>query len=148
MVPTVYGFTDPAPAFLAPVYPATALPSAGVATVLVVEDDPLLAEFAAEVIAEAGYRVLIADDADRAEGMLARGAVDLLFTDIDLARGTSGLDLARRARRRLPDLPVLYASGGRWTLGDEAVAGSVFFPKPYRLEDVVATIAAALAPRR
>lgn len=135
-------FADLAPAFLGP-----ALPPAGAATVLVVEDDPLLAELAAEVIAEAGYRVLVADDADRAEGMLARGAVDLLFTDIDLARGTNGLDLARRARRRLPGLPVLYASGGRWTLGDEAVAGSAFFPKPYRLEDVVATITRALAPR-
>jgi DNA-binding response OmpR family regulator len=146
MVPSPFAFAD-LPGCLSTAFLSPALPPSGAATVLVVEDDPLLAELAAEVIAEAGYRVLVADDADRAEGMLARGAVDLLFTDIDLARGTNGLDLARRARRRLPDLPVLYASGGRWTLGDEAVAGSVFFPKPYRLEDVVATIAGALSRR-
>lgn len=115
------------------------------ATVLVAEDEPLLAELAAEVLMDEGFRVLVAADADRAELLIAVGDVDLLFTDIDLARGTNGLDLARRARGRQPTLPVIYASGGRWSLkASEAVSGSTFLPKPYRLDDVVAAITRAL----
>lgn len=102
-------------------------------TVLVVEDECLLAELAAEVLEAAGHRVLTAADAHAALSLLRSEAIDLLFTDIDLACGTDGLSLAREARTLRPELRVAYASGRRPDLrAHEMVPGSVFLPKPYR----------------
>ena len=114
-------------------------PRGGFETILVVEDEFAVCELAAEALLDEGYRVLTAADADAAEAILADEHVDLLFTDIDLARNTNGLALARRARGRCPDLPVVYTSGGRESLSQpEAVTDSVFVPKPYRPSQLVA----------
>lgn len=108
-------------------------------TVLVVEDEAVVCELAAEALLDEGYRVLTAADADEADAILASERVDLLFTDIDLARNTNGLVLARRARSRRPNLPVVYTSGGRGSLSQaDAVTESIFVPKPYRPSQLVA----------
>lgn len=108
-------------------------------TILVVEDEPTVCELAAEALLDEGYRVLTAADAWEAEAILAREHIDLLFTDIDLARNTNGIVLARRARSQCPGLPVVYTSGGRGCLATgEAVPESVFVPKPYRPSQLVA----------
>jgi CheY-like chemotaxis protein len=67
-------------------------------TVLVVEDDPALLSLAAYVFGKEGHRVLTNVDAFGALALLLSHSVDLLFTDIDLAQGTSGVTLARDAR--------------------------------------------------
>ena len=105
----------------------------------VVEDEFMVCGLAAEALHDEGYRVLTAADALEAEEILSRQRVDLLFTDIDLARNTNGLALAHRARCRRPDLPVVYTSGGCGGLSEgEAVCDSVFVPKPYLPSDIVA----------
>ena len=115
--------------------------TASAGTVLVVEDEGLILFMAAEALQDEGYRVIVAADAHEAEALLTAEPVDVLFTDIDLARGTNGLLLARRARHLRPDLGVVYASGGRRHLdAREAVAGSFFLPKPYRLEEACALV--------
>ena len=102
-------------------------------TVLLVEDEPLILELMVEVFEEEGLRVLTAADADEALATVASREVDLLFTDIDLARSTNGAVLAHRARAMRPDLKVIYASGRREGLDPgQAVPGSAFLPKPYR----------------
>jgi len=122
-------------------------PRAAVETVLVVEDEAMVCELAAEALLDEGYRVLTAADADAAEDILARERVDLLFTDIDLARNTNGIVLARRARQHLPNLPVVYTSGGRGHLSQaDAVTLSIFVPKPYRLSHLVAVTNDILRP--
>lgn len=123
-----------APAVLPPFH---FTPNAG--TILVVEDEAFVCELAAEALLDEGYRVLTAADAEEAEAILSSERVDLLFTDIDLARNTNGIALARSARRSLPRLPVVYTSGGRDGLSPaEAVTESVFVPKPYRAAQLVA----------
>src|SRR5215203_2195976 len=106
-------------------------------TVLVVEDDPALLSFAAYVFGKQGYHVLTDVDAFGALALLLSNRVDLLFTDIDLANGTSGVNLAREARAVRSDLPVAYTSGRVNLSGDQMVPGSVFLPKPYRLVEVI-----------
>ena len=126
--------------FAAPsAFPSSPALDPAAATILVVEDEPTVCELAAEALLEEGYRVLTAADAWEAEAILARESVDMLFTDIDLARNTNGLALARRARSVCPDLPVIYTSGGRACLSAaDAVSESVFVPKPYRPSQLVA----------
>lgn len=135
MIP--FAFAVPAVPHLAP----------ATTTVLVVEDEPTVCELAAEALLDEGYRVLTAADAWEAEAILSRESVDLLFTDIDLARNTNGIVLARHAREHCPHLAVVYTSGGRACLASgEAVSESVFVPKPYRPSQLVALTNEILRP--
>jgi CheY-like chemotaxis protein len=115
-----------------------AFPNHGrIPTILLVEDEPLVRELAVEMLENEGCRVLTAASAEDALAIMYDVKPDLLFTDIDLGPGLDGLALARAARSVLPDLPVIYASGGRPALGaGEAVVGSAFLPKPYRSHQV------------
>jgi signal transduction histidine kinase len=80
--------------------------------VLVVEDDPMVLRLAVQLLTRFGYQTLEAQDGPEAIAMLERdGRVDLLFTDVVLPKGMSGMVLAREARRRRPELKVLYMSG-------------------------------------
>lgn len=122
-----------------PTAPAFRLGGMADRVVLVVEDEFMVCELTAEALHDEGYRVLTAADAVEAEAILSHEWVDLLFTDIDLARNTNGLALAHCARRQRPDLPVVYTSGGCGALSpSEAVCDSVFVPKPYLPSDIVA----------
>lgn len=75
--------------------------------VLVVEDDPDVAEYLRLVLVKkAGMRVDVVADADLASDILRRVEIDVLLTDIELP-GSSGLELAARAREVTPLLPVV-----------------------------------------
>jgi len=102
-------------------------------SVLLVEDEALIAMMVSDALSELGFEVHEAASADEALRYLGGGgAVDVLFTDINLAGGMSGAELAQRARALKPGLPVVYASG-RYG-GDDLpgrVPDSVFVQKPY-----------------
>ncbi|MBM0205651.1 response regulator [Micromonospora sp. STR1s_5] len=64
------------------------------------------------VLADCGYRVVVAPDAPAALKMLdAEPDVDLLFTDVVLPPGMNGRELADEASRRRPGLKVLFTTG-------------------------------------
>jgi len=107
-------------------------PAAKCKSVLLVEDEALLCELMTEALEAEGHRVYTAEDVDGAAKLLAQEEIDLLFTDLDLARGTSGLSLAHDARAGRPELPIICTSGRQALAPDQAVPGSVFVPKPYR----------------
>jgi signal transduction histidine kinase len=80
-------------------------------TILLVEDNDGVRDFARTVLEELGYTVLEAANAESALRILGEEpAVDLLFTDVVLP-GMSGRELANRAITMRPDLPVLYTTG-------------------------------------
>jgi CheY-like chemotaxis protein len=103
------------------------------ANVLLVEDEPLICDLAAEALAEQGFEVAAVGTANEALQYLSSGgAVDLLFTDVNLPGGMDGDVLARRVRELRPDLPIVYTSGRRSKIETmEPVEGSMFLPKPY-----------------
>ncbi|MGZ8417746.1 MAG: CHASE3 domain-containing protein, partial [Methyloceanibacter sp.] len=81
-------------------------------TILVVEDNEGVRDYAKDVLKELGYAVLEAADANQALEVLARARrVDLLFTDVVLPGGANGRQLANQARSAHPALPVLYTTG-------------------------------------
>jgi signal transduction histidine kinase/DNA-binding response OmpR family regulator len=83
----------------------------GKETVLVVEDDPNVREYTAELLRDLGYRVVEAENGPSALRHVEHNdPVDLLFTDIGLP-GMNGRELADEVRRRRPDTKVLYATG-------------------------------------
>jgi CheY-like chemotaxis protein len=103
------------------------------ASVLVVEDEPMICEVAVEALAEQGFEVRAVSNADDALRCLATGpSIDVLFTDVNLPGGMDGAELAQRARELRPDLPIVYTSGRQSKIGHmEPVEGSLFVAKPY-----------------
>lgn len=118
------------------------------ATVLVVEDDPILRFTLAMELNRAGFRVREAASADEAETALAAGApVDLMVTDIEMPGLRDGLELARSVRAFHPQIRVIVVSGIVPEAGIVGVADA-FFGKPYDIERLIQRIRALLAPRR
>jgi CheY-like chemotaxis protein/nitrogen-specific signal transduction histidine kinase len=79
--------------------------------VLIVEDQPEVAQLVRRLIEPAGYTITVATDALTAVGQVAAGArPDLLITDVVMPSMT-GPELAAALRTHRPDLPVLYMSG-------------------------------------
>jgi chemotaxis protein histidine kinase CheA/CheY-like chemotaxis protein len=100
---------EPVPARTA-VAAATPAP-AGQRTVLVT-DDSLSARMMEKGMLEAGgYRVVLAADGEEALGMLARGGIDLVLTDVEMPR-MNGLRLVQRLREQATtrELPVIIVS--------------------------------------
>jgi signal transduction histidine kinase/CheY-like chemotaxis protein len=80
--------------------------------VLMVEDDEDVRANTVAMLRELGYGVLEATDGATALRLLeAEPHVRLLFTDVGLPGNLNGRQLADEARRRRPDLPVLFTTG-------------------------------------
>jgi signal transduction histidine kinase/CheY-like chemotaxis protein len=118
---------------LLPSGPMAALTPAPVPpTILVVEDDDLVREFAVSTLRDQGYTVLEAANGLAARELFAGHAIDLLFTDLLMPGGVNGLDLIETLRAERPDLRVILTSGYATALvkGD-LPPGVRFLRKPY-----------------
>lgn len=82
----------------------------GTETILVVDDESALCEFAQLILQEKGYKVLIATSGKQALELLEVNAVDVLLTDIIMPKMT-GYELATKAYQLYPNLLILFASG-------------------------------------
>ena len=98
--------------------------------VLLVEDDPLILSNTADVLEEGGYEVLQASGFDEAMTHMDSEPA-LLVTDIDLAGHPAGLELARSAAERLPDIRIVLVSGQVRPAGHQYPDNAIFFTKPY-----------------
>ncbi len=100
--------------------------------ILLVEDDPTVLALTLDMLTSLGYTVTTATNASEALDVIHSPAeVDLLFTDVVMPGGVSGVVLARTAREIRRDLRVLLTSG---FVGEGAVIENAEFPlldKPY-----------------
>jgi DNA-binding response OmpR family regulator len=108
--------------------------------ILLVENDELLGVLLELALGEAGYGVARARSGMEALSRLTPKAppVDLVITDIGLGKGPDGWQVARRARARAPDLPVIYMTGGRadqWR--PQHVPLGVLLLKPFPIAQLV-----------
>ncbi len=102
------------------------------ATVLLVEDHPLIRMNAFAVISEAGFDVIEASNADDAILILeAHPEIRLVFTDIEMPGKMDGLKLAHYIRERWPKLHLMVVSGKMIVEENQLPSGSKFFAKPY-----------------
>jgi PAS domain S-box-containing protein len=115
----------------------------GSATVLVVDDEPLVLDSTAEMVAELGYRALRAGSGEAALAMLgAHPEVAVVVTDFAMP-GMTGEALAARVAEGWPGLPVILATGhaGPWP---EAEEGALRLAKPFGLAQLSEVLAAVL----
>jgi two-component system, NtrC family, sensor kinase len=103
-------------------------------TVLLVEDNPEVAEVAAAYLRQLGYLVRQAASAREAlEALGGDPAIDLVFSDILMPGGTNGLELAKTVRERYPAMPVLLCTGYSSSAQDAVSQGFVVLQKPFDL---------------
>jgi len=112
--------------------------------ILVVEDDPIIRKLVTRLLPMLGYRVINAEDGPSALRAIAQAPrVHLLFTDVVLPNGMTGVALAEQARQRHPDLKVLFMSGyTRNALVNSGVHDDTvhLLTKPFSRDDLAAAI--------
>jgi CheY-like chemotaxis protein len=102
---------------------------------LLVEDDPEVAAVTREMLGFLGFEVVHAASPDAALGALANGRqVDVVFSDIMMPGGISGLELGREIRRRQPGLRIVLTTGLSDAAADMHSAEFVLLLKPYSAE--------------
>jgi PAS domain S-box-containing protein len=103
--------------------------------ILLVEDNPDVAEASGSLLEQLGYSVVHVRDAAAALDAVDKREFDLVVSDIMMPGTMDGLALARVLRRRQPALPILLVTGYH-QLADEASREFVLLRKPFDLSDL------------
>ena len=112
-------------------------------TVLLVEDEPLIRLFIAELLEDAGFRVVEAANGVEAQVVLEAGLrVDVLLTDVDLPVG-NGYELAHKVHETWPETEILIMSGRQWPACGDLPPGAAFLAKPCPNEAIVSHVRSA-----
>ncbi len=103
---------------------------------LLVEDDAHVRKVIGDILQLRGFDILAAKDDIEAYEILERdaGRISVLVADVDLGTGTTGFDVARRARALNPKVGVIYCTGTEKYREAFAVDGSIHCPKPLNPE--------------
>ncbi|MDM0078714.1 PAS domain-containing protein [Variovorax sp. J2P1-59] len=105
--------------------------------VLLVEDDEEVAALTREMLGHLGFAVIHVASPAAALGALANArSIDIVFSDIMMPGGMSGLDLAREIRRRRPELPIVLTTGYAGAAAGMSNAEFRMLLKPYSLESL------------
>ena len=114
--------------------------------VLLVEDEPLVRTLQVDILREAEFWVLEAQDADEAFEILKRRPdVKLVLTDVDMPGSLDGFEFARLVAQGWPEVGVLVISGKTAPAPGDIPPTAMFAPKPVRPEALVEKIKALLA---
>jgi PAS domain S-box-containing protein len=116
--------------------------------VLLVEDNPVVADVSATMLGELGFSVETATDARAAlRAIDGDKKFDLMFSDIVMAGQIDGVALARIVRERRPELPILLATG--YSKAAEAAQDEFsILRKPYQIGQLGRAIAKVIAQAR
>jgi signal transduction histidine kinase/DNA-binding response OmpR family regulator len=129
--------------------PKVAVIEGGTERILLVEDDPTVLNLTTDMLVGLGYRVTTATNAAEALEVLHSNAeIDLLFSDVIMPGGVSGVSLARTSRELRPGMKVLLTSG---FVGEGPTMANDEFPlldKPYEIHALAGRLRKLLNPPR
>jgi len=110
-------------------------------TVLIVDDNPDVREFAVHMLVELGYDTVEVEDGPSAIEALGQsaGGFGLVFSDVMMPEMT-GIELGHEIRRLYPDLPVILASGYSDAVAEQGPIEFELLSKPYSLEQLSRTV--------
>ncbi|MEE8332602.1 MAG: response regulator, partial [Alphaproteobacteria bacterium] len=128
--------------------PMGAAPMSRGEKVLVVEDDADVRTLTVVLLAELGYETVEAANGQAAIEVLRQtSGIDLLFTDVGLPGGMSGIDLVNEVTQQFPTMNVLFTSG----YGDDVLtrhggidADFALVHKPFSKEELARQLRAAM----
>lgn len=117
--------------------------------VLLVEDEPLVRLFVADLLSDEQFHVVEAANAEEAFTILkANLQVDVLLTDVEMPPGANGYELARQVHQAWPLLEILVTSGREWPQPNSLPPGAAFLSKPYSNTTLVSHVRAAVGRTR
>ncbi|WP_193725900.1 response regulator [Xanthomonas arboricola] len=123
-----------------PPAPAPNSPRVRSERILLVDDTDVVRIMVSEVLSDAGYHVVEAEDANGALAQLRAGVeIDLVVSDVGLP-GMNGRDMADVARALRPGLPILFITGyaeNAATRQEFLADGMALLPKPFSLNDLL-----------
>ena len=115
--------------------------------ILLVDDTDVVRMMVSEVLSDAGYHVIEAENADGALAQLRADAqIDMVVSDVGLP-GMNGRDMADVARDLRPGLPILFITGyaeNAATRQEFLAEGMALLPKPFSLNDLLNTVSRML----
>jgi two-component system cell cycle response regulator CpdR len=117
------------------------------ANILLAEDDDSMRVFLAKALERAGHSVASYGQGDEALGELDQQSFDLLLTDIVMPV-MDGIELARRASARYPELKIMFITGFAAVAlnpDNKAPKDAKILSKPFHLRDLVSEIDRLLA---
>ena len=101
-------------------------------SILIVEDEALLAMDIEAMVEDAGHRVSgEAASLHDVESLADALHPDLAFVDIQLARGTSGLDVCREIQRKWPDTYIVFVTANPKKIPNDFLGAHGVIPKPF-----------------
>jgi DNA-binding NtrC family response regulator len=113
-------------------------------TVLLVEDEPLIRLFVAELLEDSGFKVVEAANATEALILLEAGLeINVLFTDVDMPNGCNGFELAHKVHESWPEAEILIMSGRQWPAQGDLPQGAAFLAKPCSNETIISHVHSA-----
>jgi DNA-binding response OmpR family regulator len=111
--------------------------------ILIVEDEPLVAEVMVDALSEA-YRTIAVDAAGEALEQLRLGGIDLVLLDYLLPGGGASQVLASADTS---GVPVVIMSGDTERESEISACNHPFIAKPFRIEDLISAIDMAIRHR-
>jgi two-component system cell cycle sensor histidine kinase/response regulator CckA len=121
----------------------------GSGTILLVEDEDMVRAVAERALTRQGYTVLTAEHGEAALELLAsHPRPDLLVSDVMMPL-MDGPTMVRRARKRYPDLPILFMSG----YAEETLRKSIdldnvaFLAKPFSVQQLAEAVRSVMAAK-
>jgi PAS domain S-box-containing protein len=115
--------------------------------ILIVEDNRDVGQFATQLLSDLGYTTAWVENAADALKQLngEPTTFDLVFSDVVMPGGMSGVDLANEIRRRWPNLPVVLTSGYSEMLAEGRGSNYELLRKPYSVEALSGLIRKAMS---
>ncbi|MBJ6123890.1 response regulator [Microvirga splendida] len=116
--------------------------------VLLVEDEPLVRLTQVDILKEAEFWVVEAQDADEAFELLkTRPEIDAILTDVNMPGSMDGFEFARLVRQGWPEVAVLVISGKTGPGPGDLPPNATFLHKPIMPDDLVAALLDVMAKR-
>ena len=120
----------------------------GSGCILLVEDDPAVAEATQDLLHNIGFDTRWVGDGLAALTFVEDGPkLALVMSDVVMPGGVSGLDLARTLRDRRPELPVILTTGYSSHASEVVAEGFTLVEKPYRRDVLADALRSALEKR-
>ena len=121
----------------------------GLGTVLVIDDEIMVAELARDILQRFGYTVLLASSGEQAIDLYYRRANEIVAVVLDFVMpGMDGREVFHRLRAVNPNVKVIISSGySRDQDADDLLklGAAGFVQKPYRIAELVKVVGEAIA---
>jgi len=134
--------------------PATPAPLLrGQGTILLVEDEDMVRRPIGIYLRKLGYHVIEAANGRQALALWQEHGeqIDLVYTDMVMPEGVTGLELAERLKAGKPSLQIIISSGYSTEFsahGVSAGAGFVYLPKPSSSAIIASTVRACMDQKK